>query len=230
MDTTKVIIWSSSIVLPSSRGDMDCMATLRWLVRVCQSAMKPTILLYIHSKIVNTCTLSTWYTKWNVLDAFRLTAFDFISSVVTNSWLSSFYRYVCTSTERKLWVLCYTSSGWVYLEYESSLFNNNLIVPSLPIIYNELINRYPQVFRIEHKSLFYQYFVYCWWIIFRIRHFVNWLFCLCSYSGLRHYSANHSFAIYQYQHDIVKSIIVYDESELNAIPSYGLNWLLKILY
>ncbi|MFA5555250.1 MAG: hypothetical protein WDA68_11980, partial [Phycisphaerae bacterium] len=42
-------------------------------------------------------------------------------------------------------------------EYDKPLFSNkHIIIPSLSIIYNELINQHPLVFCIENESIFYQ--------------------------------------------------------------------------
>ena len=150
----------SSIVLPSSE-DMDCMATLSdWSEYVNPQDEADYITIYPLKNSEYYVISKTWYAN----------EMKRPGCVWTHSLLISFHQLSQIADYRVFIDMFVRPQNGNYefyatplqvestLEYESSLFNNNLIIPSLPIIYNELINRHPQVFRIEHKSLFYQYF------------------------------------------------------------------------
>lgn len=106
------------------------------------------------------------------------------------------------------------------LESGNSLIANKLIIPSLPILYNELINQKPQVFGIENSSKFYQYFCLLLMNYLPYQVLCQLSFCTGS-SGLRTlYSKPFSLQFVNTQYDFVKSIISYNESELEAVPSW----------
>ena len=212
----------SSIVLPSSE-DMDCMATLSdWSEYVNPQDEADYITIYPLKNSEYYVISKTWYAN----------EMKRPGCVWTHSLLISFHQLSQIADYRVFIDMFVRPQNGNYefyatplqvestLEYESSLFNNKLIIPSLPIIYNELINRHPQVFRIEHKSLFYQYFCLLLMNYFPYQILCQLSFCSGS-SGLRTlYSKPFFLQFINTQHDIVKSIIVYDESELNAIPSW----------
>ncbi|MBP1613247.1 MAG: hypothetical protein H6Q13_695 [Bacteroidetes bacterium] len=105
------------------------------------------------------------------------------------------------------------------LEKEDSLFANKLVVPSLPLIYDGLINGYPLMYCIENRSQFYQYLC-----LLLMNYFPYQLLCKLSFStgssGLRTLNAKpFSLQFINIQHDSAKSIISCDELELEAVPS-----------
>lgn len=106
------------------------------------------------------------------------------------------------------------------LEKENSLIASKLIIPALSILYNDLINKKTQVFGIENSSKFYQYFC-----LLLVNYLPYQVLCQLSFctgsSGLRKlYSKPFSLQFINTQYDFVKSIISYNESELEVVPSW----------
>ena len=150
----------SSIVLPSSE-DMDCMATLSdWSEYINPQDEADYITIYPLKNSEYYVISKTWYAN----------EMKRPGCVWTHSLLISFHQLSQIADYRVFIDMFVRPQNGNYefyatplqvestLEYESSLFTNKLIIPSLPIIYNELLNRHPQVFSIENKSRFYQYF------------------------------------------------------------------------
>ncbi|MDD2245192.1 MAG: hypothetical protein PHR13_11375 [Dysgonamonadaceae bacterium] len=106
-------------------------------------------------------------------------------------------------------------------EYDKPLFSNkHIIIPSLSIIYNELINQHPLVFCIENESIFYQNLC-----LLLLNYFPYQLLCQLSFSTgssrIRTFN-NRPFSLQfiNTQNEFTKSIISYDEMEIEAIPSW----------
>lgn len=105
-------------------------------------------------------------------------------------------------------------------EYDKLLFAKKLTIPSLPVIYNELINQNSQVFCIENDSIFYQHFC-----LLLLNYFPYQLLCQLSFntgsSRLRTLNNNpFSLQFINTQNEFVKSIISYDEKEVEVVPSW----------
>lgn len=105
-------------------------------------------------------------------------------------------------------------------EYDKPLFAKKLIIPSLPVIYNELINQRPQVFCIENDSIFYQHLC-----LLLLNYFPYQLLSQLSFSTgssrLRTLNDNpFSLQFINAQNDFVKSIISYDKKEVEVVPSW----------
>lgn len=105
-------------------------------------------------------------------------------------------------------------------EYDKPLFANKIIIPSLPIIYNELINQRPLAFCIENKSKFYQYLCLLLMNYFPYQLLTQLSLSTGSSTVRTLNNKPLSLQFINTQNDFVKSIISYDEAELEAVPSW----------
>jgi len=106
------------------------------------------------------------------------------------------------------------------LEYEGSLLPNDIAIYSLMTLYNNLVNQKSQVFSIENKSRFYQYFC-----LLLMNYLPYQALCLLSFSSgssaLRFlYGKPLTLQFVNAQNDSVCSIYRFKEAELNEIPSW----------
>lgn len=211
-----------SIVLSSSK-DMDCMATLSdWSEYVNPQDEADYITIYPLENSKYYVIAKTWYAN----------EMKRPGCVWTHSLLISFHQLSQVVDFRvflDIFVRPQDGDFGFYatpfqidptLESENSLFSNKLIISSLPIIYNELINQRPQVFSIENKSRFYQYFCLLLMNYFPYQVLCQLSFCTGSSRLRTLYGKPFSLQFINTQHDFVKSINLYDEPELNAIPSW----------
>ena len=106
------------------------------------------------------------------------------------------------------------------LEYNNTLFDNKLVLPSLSLIYNRLINQHPQVFSIENKSLFYQHLCFILMNYFPYQILCQLSFCSGSARIRTLFGKPFFLQFINAQYDVVKSVFTFDKSELNTIPSY----------
>lgn len=106
------------------------------------------------------------------------------------------------------------------LEYKNTLFDNKLVLPSLSLIYNRLINQHPQVFSIENKSLFYQHLCFILMNYFPYQILCQLSFCSGSARIRTLFGKPFFLQFINAQYDVVKSVFTFDKSELNTIPSY----------
>lgn len=211
-----------SIMLSSSE-DMDCMATLSdWSEYTNTQDEADYITIYPLKNSEYYVIAKTWYANEMkrpgcVWTHSLLISYQQLSQIVDfRVFLDIFVRPQNCDFE------FYATSLLIdpTLESGNSLIANKLIIPSLPILYNELINQKTQVFGIENSSKFYQYFC-----LLLMNYLPSQVLCQLSFctgsSGLRTlYSKPFSLQFVNTQYDYVKSIISYNESELEAVPSW----------
>jgi hypothetical protein len=210
----------ASLVLPSSE-DMDCITTLSdWSEYVNPQDEADYITVYPLDNSEYYVIAKTWHASEMkrpgcVWTHSLLISFHQLSQIVDfRVFIDIFVRPQDGNFEFYATLLQINPTS----ESENSLFDNKLIIPSLPIIYNDLINQRPQVFSIENKSRFYQYFC-----LLLMNYFPYQLLCQLSFctgsSGLRTlHDKPFNLQFINTQHDFVKSIIFYDELELEAVP------------
>lgn len=211
-----------SIVLSSSR-DMDCIATLSdWSEYTNTMDEADYITMYPLENSGYYVIAKTWYAN----------EMKRPGCVWTHSFLIPFHQLAQITDFRVFIDLFVRPKDGIFefyalpleidstAEYNKPLFANKLTIPSFPIIYNELINQRPLVFCIENDSLFYQYLC-----LLLLNYFPYQLLCQLSFctgsSRLRTLNNNpFSLQFINTQNDFVKSIISYDEKELEAVPSW----------
>ena len=211
-----------SIVLPSSE-DMDCIATLSdWSEYVNTQDEADYITIYPLENSEYYVISKTWYA-----DEMKRPG-----CVWTHSLLISYHQLSQIVDFRVFIDMFVRPQGGDFefyatplqidptLESENLLFANNLILPSLPIIFNELINKRPQVFSIENKSRFYQYLCLLLMNYFPYKLLFQLSFCTGS-SGFRTLHDNpFSLQFINTQHNSIKSIFYSDELKLETVPSW----------
>ena len=211
-----------SIVLSSSK-DMDCIATLSdWSEYINTQDEADYITIYPLENSEYYVIAKTWYAN----------EMKRPGCVWTHSFLIPFHQLAQIADFRVFIDLFVRPNDSIFdfyasplqidstAEYDKPLFANKLIIPSLPVIYNELINQRQLVFCIENDSKFYQYFC-----LLLLNYFPYQLLCQLSFctgsSRLRTLDSNpFSLQFINTQNEFVKSIISYDEKELEAVPSW----------
>lgn len=211
-----------SIVLPSSK-DMDCIATLSdWSEYTNTMDEADYITIYPLEDSGYYVIAKTWYAN----------EMKRPGCVWTHSFLIPFHQLAQIVDFRIFIDLFVRPKDGIFefyalplqidsaTEYDKPSFANKLIIPSLPAIYNELINQRPLVFCIENDSIFYQHLC-----LLLLNYFPYQLLCQLSFSTgssrLRTLKDNpFSLQFINSQNEFIKSIVSYDEMELEAVPSW----------
>ncbi len=212
----------ASIVLPSSK-DMDCIATLSdWSEYTNTMDEADYITIYPLENSGYYVIAKTWYAN----------EMKRPGCVWTHSFLIPFHQLAQIADFRVFIDLFVRPKDGIFefyalplqidsvTEYDKPLFANRLIIPSLPTIFNELINQRPLAFYIENDSVFYQYLC-----LLLLNYFPYQLLCQLSFctgsSRLRTLNDNpFSLQFINTQNEFVKSINSYDEKEVEIIPSW----------
>lgn len=212
----------ASIVLPSSK-DMDCIATLSdWSEYTNTMDEADYITIYPLENSGYYVIAKTWYAN----------EMKRPGCVWTHSFLIPFQQLAQIADFRVFIDLFVRPKNGIFdsyasplqidssAEYDKLLFAKKLTIPSLPVIYNELINQNSQVFCIENDSIFYQHFC-----LLLLNYFPYQLLCQLSFntgsSRLRTLNNNpFSLQFINTQNEFVKSIISYDEKEVEVVPSW----------
>ncbi len=215
----------ASIVLPSSK-DMDCIATLSdWSEYTNTMDEADYITIYPLENSGYYVIAKTWYAN----------EMKRPGCVWTHSFLIPFHQLAQIADFRVFIDLFVRPKDGIFefyalplqidsvTEYDKPLFANRLIIPSLPTIFNELINQRPLAFYIENDSVFYQYLC-----LLLLNYFPYQLLCQLSFctgsSRLRTLNDNpFSLQFINTQNEFVKSINLSDPIFLYCVGFKGIS-------
>lgn len=211
-----------SIILPSNE-DMDCMSTLSdWSEYINSQDEADYITIYPLENSEYYVIAKTWYAN----------EMKRPGCVWTHSFLIPFHQLAQIADFRVFIDMFVRPKDGFFdfyasplqidsaVEYDKSLFANNLTIPSLPIIYNELINQRPLAFCIENDSIFYQYL--CLLLMNYFPYQLLSQLSLSTGSSTVRTLSNKPFSLQfiNIQNEFVRSIVSYNERELEAVPSW----------
>ena len=210
-----------SIILPSSE-DMDCMSTLSdWSEYVNSQDDADYITIYPLENSQYYVIAKTWYAN----------EMKRPGCVWTHSFLIPFHQLAQIADFRVFIDLFVRPKDGLFdfyalplqinstIERDKPLFDNKLIIPSLPVIYNELINQRSLAFYIENNSKFYQYLCLLLMNYFPYQILSQLSFSTGSSTVRKLNNKPFGLQFINVQNEFVKSIFSYDE-ELEVIPSW----------